>query len=183
MPTIGLVYRCTQMIPMRWSMKENLEKLSVGTWLRPMKDPRLSMDTMPSQKKNSASKSKIKTGMPCWPKFLSRLEISSMCQVGPCTPLVLEFWFLKPNSRVIPPTGFMILTARMLKETCGSFILKNQLMSWTLESLPIAIQIQLWLMIFVWPPWLPVISSPFISGNWLEKLILKRPLITACWAS
>ena len=30
MPTIGSVYRCTQMIPMQWSMKENLEKLSVG---------------------------------------------------------------------------------------------------------------------------------------------------------
>ncbi len=24
-------------------------------------------------------------------------------------------------------------------------------------------------MIFEWPPWLPVISSLFIGGNWLEK--------------
>ena len=139
MPTTGSASKFTQMMLMDWSMKANLEKQNAGTLSQRMKVQRLSTVTMLSQKKNSASKSRIKTGRTCWQKFLLRLEISSMCQVAPCMLSGQASWFLKPNSLVIQLTASMTLTVRMIMATCVNFTLKNLSMFWTLESLPIAV--------------------------------------------
>ncbi len=114
-----------------------------------------------------------------WGQELDDLLTKRSCQLWdffykgwPCTPLV-RILILKPNVAAGYHSLVYDFDREDAQETWWSS-LKNQLTSWTLESLPIAIQIQ------------PVIDdsydhlgcqwfpSPFISGNWpWKKLVLK----------
>ncbi len=175
------MYRCTQMIPMRWSMKGELGKNWVlvrdcGWW-------RIwgYLWTRAKSKKELRQQIEDKSfGMPCWQRIPVRLEISSMSQAGPCT-IGSGILILETQQSVIPPTGVYDFWSQGCSRKLAGAILKNQLMSWTSVSQQIAIR-------YSYDRW----SSNDHLGcqwflhrlrNWLEKLILKRPLITACWAS